>query len=246
MSFKDLISSEAYQGAKDIGPSDLVTKVFIPLGSTLVATVAILVEHDKLPHWVYAIGGGYLVVVTVVLLSKPVRSVTRRLLEDQRRCANAKRDMPHLLRARSELFDMLEDNRSDTLRALLKEIGAWSDVVPRPAFESEHLESLRCWIMSVGKRLEDSRNFRQCASDLSVIVAHLNRQFVQKQQELESLIVGGKIPNHRLLYLKREWNLRRERHAAFVRGWRETARGINSWAGPDVCGEYYQELASLE
>ena len=81
---------------------------------------------------------------------------------------------------------------------------------------------------------------------LSHLVSQFNRIFIQKQREWETIISTNKITEQRFRYLKREWNLRRERQVALVRAWGTAIKEINNSAGVELGGDYYEDLPPLE
>ncbi|NNN06128.1 MAG: hypothetical protein HKL90_09540 [Elusimicrobia bacterium] len=242
MNFDPLGGATAMESAL----SDWLTKVLIPFGSTLVGIVMYVAGRGGVPFWALVVVGGYLVVVMGALLFSPAKRVISRAMDKRRQCAMTKQQYPRVLQISSELQRLLESNRSDTIRSLLTEVGGWSDVEGRTAFDVAHVISLEAWNRSIAARLNrGTYEFIECAADLSLIVFYLNNLYVGKRQELEALIAGNKVPIMRLTYLKREWYSRRESHAALVRDWAAVAKAINSGVENRICPECYENLAPL-
>ncbi|WP_148664998.1 hypothetical protein [Sulfuricaulis limicola] len=223
----------------------IITTVLIPLGSFLVAGLALLVQ--AVPWWVTGIVVFYVVVVALVGLI-PASIRTYRLLRSwMRQRAVAHRYTPLIRRFLTTLVPNLEESRADTV------FNVWKSAIPldqgrnqvRPDYA--HLRTLQSWLRSIDSRLEvDGRsNFDQLCSELAEVVLQYNRLCEQAHREIEAIVIGGKAEDHQIRYLKQEWNNARDKHNQTIKAWEDLAKNINHDAGERICFDHGSFLKTV-
>jgi hypothetical protein len=227
----------------------VVTRLLIPLGSLLIAAIAVLTSNYQLPIGAVIAVILYLVIVMFVTLWRPASRLFSMFREKWLHRSISKIYYPYLQNSAVEFGRLTEDNRSHTMITFLQDISSWPELQNNPIpFDREHIQTIREWLSSIQENISSSRltRFKREAHDLSIIIFHYHNMCVRIQVRLESLITQGKITeeqNH-LRQLKREWDLRREGHMQFVRDWENLTKNINGKLGR-VCVDYYEPLKTL-
>lgn len=223
----------------------ITTTVLIPLGSVLVAALGLLVQ--AVPWWVTAVVITYVLVVALVGLV-PVSTRFYHALRDvviDRRIV--RQYLPLMHRFVTTLSPNLEDSRTNTIFQVWR--GATSldqgQGLVRP--DQLHQTTLQEWLSSIDVRLkEDSkRNFAQLCSELGEVVSQYNRLCEQAHREIETLVINGKLEEHKLRSLKQEWNNARDKHNQTIKVWEDIAKNINRDTMESVCIDYYSMLKTI-
>ena len=226
----------------------LLKDFLIPFGSVLIAAIVFLTANYQLPKWAISVVVLYLIIVMVVVMINPIIRIISFFRERQRKKQTAKSFYPQLVDSGKEFVHLI-DGSTNNIIYLLQEIQGWAEISNNPILiDMEHIETIRNWLQSVQKHLDLYRfkDFLHLVSELSSLINQYHRSCVQVQQRLETLVAAGKLPEQRLRYLKREWNLRRENHNLFINKWGNLTKSINESAGDRVCIDYYEPLKTLE
>jgi hypothetical protein len=226
-----------------------LTKLLIPFGAVLIAAIALLTANYKLPNWAVFVVIAYLVIVMIVTVWRPVARLLSLLREKGVYRNISKTYYPYLQSSAVEFGRLIEDRMSNTMISFLQDISGWPEIQSNAIpFNIGHILTLREWLSSIQENLTSNNlsRFRRDAHDLSIIIFHYHNMCVRIQERLELIITQGKVTdeqNH-LRQLKREWDIRREGHMEFIRGWGNLTKNINSSLGR-VCVDYYEPLKTL-
>lgn len=221
----------------------------IPLGSFLIAALALLTQYAQLPRSIIVVAVSYLAIVAGASLYISVGPVVSSVASKWRFRRLAKTYIPRVLESIRVLHQLLERGQTNTLLYLLGEAAQWSELRGRPSlFDPEHVEIMRSWLFSIERRVESStpREFSGLCSEISELIGHFNGFCHQRLRALQEVITAGALPEQRLRQLKQQWNLHREAHVAFIRGWQNLTKAINEKAGTRLCMDYYEPLGTLE
>ena len=226
-----------------------LTRYLLPLGSVLIAALALLTQSAQLPKWAIVVAVLYLVVVAGVSLYGPGARLLF-FIEDKGRSRRLRKTyFPKLSEGVGGLRRLLAQDHSNTVLYLLQDAGQWDEFRGRYSpFQAEHVETLRAWFASIEGRIKRYRwsSFSDLCAEVSHLVFWYNRVCCQGQRALEEVVAAGQLPEQRLRSLMHRWNVQRDEHAAFVREWTSFCRSVNESAKRELCVNYYEPLGTLE
>ncbi len=229
------------------GWQDWLTKVMLPVGAMAFAGLALFEGNSRLPSWIEILVGIYLAVGIVFGVLHTLRWRWATAVGAMQRHKASGRHHPRPRPGRKEFLEASTTDNSDTLPYLLRGLPALCGNALEVDGQLQHIQTLRNWATSIkGNFSRTNKHFTSSAEDFSRILWEYNSLFIRRQRELEVLITQNKFSADRLRDLKRDWNLRRERHAAMTEQWRQSSRTINTDFGTHVCGDFYEQLPSLE
>jgi hypothetical protein len=225
------------------------SEYLIPSGSVLIAALALLAQYAQLPKWVIIIAVSYLVIATGVLLYIPVVRLFSSVVGKWRLRRLAKIYFPQLLESVKKLHQLVAAQNANTLLYVLEQTVQWDELRDKSLLpDPEHVATIRNWLSSIELCVERYKrdDFSCLCWELSSLIDQYNRFCCQRLKRLGELIAAGQLPEHRLRYLKQQWNVAREEHAAFIREWGTLAKRINERRGGQLCIESYESLGTLE
>lgn len=227
-----------------------LTGYLLPLGSVLIAALTFLTQNFQLPKWAFILAMSYLVLVAGVSLYDPVCRILSFLLRKGRLRRLAGTSFPVVLDKLKGLRQLVGEQRGDTLVYVIEQAGQWDEIrcQSQVLVEPEHVETIRNWLSSIERRAVRYRrgDFSNLCQELSDLIHRYNRFCCQRLRMLQELTGGDRLPDHKLRHLKQQWNLHREAHVAFVRGWQDLSRVLNEKADARLCIDYYEPLGTLE
>lgn len=226
-----------------------LTKYLLPLGSVLIAALALLAQNAQLPKWVIVVAVSYLLVVVGVSLYRPGARLLF-FIKDKRRLRRLRKTyFTKLSEGVGGLRQLLAQDRSNTVLYVLQEAAQWDELQGRfVPFDAEHVASLRTWLTSIEQRIRryQSNSFLDLCGEVGDLAFQYNRVCCHGQQALQEATAAGQLSEPRLRSLKQRWNVQRDNHAAFFREWASLCRAINEAAGRRLCTDYYEPLGTLE
>lgn len=226
-----------------------LTGYLFPLGSVLIAALALLSQHAQLPRWAIIVAAGYLVVVGAVSLFRSAQRLLSFLRSKLRLRHLAKTLSPRLSENVKVLGQFLERGNSNSLLYVLWEAAQWEELRGQsPIIDTEHVETFRTWFSSIegqARRCTPDEFTRLCRQ-VGLLVHEYNRFCCQRLRALQTQVAAGRLPEQRSRQLKQQWNSQRDAHTAFLREWASFAKAVNQAAGMQVCNEYYEPVATLE
>lgn len=222
-----------------------LTTMLIPLGSFLVAGLGLLAQN--VPWWVTAIVVFYVVVVALVGLVPALVRAYRTLQAWLQRRAVARRYVSLIRRFLTTLVPNLEESRADTVFNVWKSAISLDQGRGQVRPDYAHLRTLQSWLGSIDVRLANSgkSDFDLLCSELAEVVLQYNRLCEQAHREIEALVIGGKVEDHSIRYLKQEWNNARDKHNQTIKTWEDIAKNINHDAGESVCFDHCGFLKTI-
>lgn len=223
----------------------LLTTVFIPFGSVLVAGLGLLVQ--TVPWWITAIVVFYIVVIAIVGLIPASIRVYRMLRAKLQHRSVARRYVSLVRRFLTTLSPTLEESRADTVFNVWKSAVSFDQGRGQVRPDYAHLRTLQSWLRSIDARLGDSgkSSFDELCDELSEVVLQYSRLCEQAHREIETLTINGKLEEHQLRYLKQDWNNARDKHNHTVKVWEDLAKNINNDAGERVCFDHCGFLKTI-
>jgi len=245
----EMFGSDASTDSEEPAQKLWLKDFLIPLGSFLIAALALLTQYAQLPRWIIVVAVSYLIFVAGVSLYISVGRVASYIASKWRFRRVAKTYFPRVLESIGVLHQLLERGQTNTLLYLLGEAAQWGELRGRPSlFDPEHVEIMRSWLFSIEGRVESCTRgeFSSLCSEISELTGHFNRFCHQRLRALQEVITAGALPEQRLRQLKQQWNLHREAHVAYIRGWQNLTKTINEKAGARLCMDYYEPLGTLE
>lgn len=231
------------------GPKPWVSQILIPIGSVLIAALALIGQYPQLPRWVVLVAVSYLAVVVAVSLYVPVTALVSIVLSKRRSWLLAETYSPRLLEGVGGLRHLLTREQTNTLLYVLGEASQWDELRGRsPIFDPEHVETMRDWLHSIETRARRYKrdDFPNFCRELASLISQYNRFCCQRHRQLQEMVAGGVLPEQRSRQLRQKWNVHREGHMAFMRQWENLSRAINERAGTRICLDYYEPIGTLE
>lgn len=244
-----MLGHDSSLNTKNSLPKSFLTGYLLPLGSVLIAAVAFLTQSVQLPKWAIILAVLYLTLVAGFSLYHPALRLSSSAVRRRRLRQLAKTIFPSLAENAKQLGQLVARGQSHTLLYVLHEAGQWEEIRSHaPLLDPEHVETIRSWLNSIERRVARCRRneILQLCSEFSELVHQYNRFCHQRLAILQTAIAAGRLPEQRLRQLKQQWNLGREGHVAFVRGWENLSRAINETVGNRRCIEYYEPVGTLE
>ncbi len=226
-----------------------LTRYLLPLGSVLIAALALLTQNAQLPKWVIVVAVLYLGVVAGVSLYGPGVSLVSFIQSKWRYQSLRRTYSPKLLECIRGLRQLLAQEHSSTVLHVLQEAAQRDELRSRSVlFDAEYIASLRAWLASIERRIKryQRNDFSDLCREVGDLVFQYDRLCCQGQRVLQEAIAAGELPEQRLRSLKQRWNVQREGHATFIRTWTDFSKKVNDMAGGQLCIDYYEPLGTLE
>lgn len=226
-----------------------LTGYLLPLGSVLIAALALLSQHAQLPRWAIMVAAGYLVVVAGVSLFRPAQCFLSFVRSRLRLRRLAKTHSPRLSENVKVLGQFLERGNSNSLLYAIWEAAQWEELKGQsPIIDTEHVETFRTWFSSIRGHAKRCRadEFERLCGQVGLLIHEYNRFCCQRLRALQTQVAAGRLPEQRSRQLKQQWNSQRDGHTAFLREWASFAKRVNQAAGRQVCPDYYEPVATLE
>lgn len=230
---------------EQVFPGPLLTNFLIPLGSLLIAALALGANYEKLPQWVFLVIILYLAVVGLVSLAYPIKQVFAWLKGKYLRRQLAQRFYTSLEENVKALADLTADNRAHGFIYLVQQINNW-DAFKEKRISLTGMAFMRHWLESIQRRMEGRSvgEFHSLAWDFSVLLMQYQMFCEDAYRNIES-VVGSAAADPRVKDFKISWNVARENQMHLVKDWVQTAKKINEMAGDRVCLDYYEPLKML-
>ena len=151
--------------------------------------------------------------------------------------------------ALASLEELLSSDRTTSLPALMRDVAGWNEVVPKIPWDAAHLETVRAWLEHLkgwSLNVKWNRDLSGWVGEFDSVIFQTNRLFLAKHRQYEDAMRGTEWGANRGRQLRKEWNIRRERYAAFVMDWEKLRSKINDRAGSRVAAAYFESLPPLE
>lgn len=227
-----------------------VKDYLLPLGSVMIAALALLKQDLGWPR-VGVVGlTFYLAFVVAYTLYRPVRRVLARSMESIR-LQRVRRDvLPCIVPILARIKHSLAHGYSDTLLHAVREAGLCPEVRRQAPLldDAEQIETLRSWVSSLNDRLPTTgrHGFVSLCAEFGYFMNRYNTFFCQRQRALQSIISSGTVPEQAVRSVKQLWNVQRESHARLVLEWMTLAQTVNEVSRQKLCLEYYEQVGTLE
>lgn len=237
-----------YQGYKSstskVEVDHFTTKVLIPLGSVLIATIGLLSAETVLPTWAYWIMMIYLGIVLVKILVGPIKKFISNIINRYNKMHFAKQMKLELLSLSRELNELLESQRINSvpyfithlLSKLSQEVQK-SNCLHRNSEQFTILQSW-AWCLSDNLKFDNHKLFLRNANQFSRVVSWFTWACEWVRQVLDKTEVREKIPKDVLS----DWNLAVQRISDFTSRVERMMKSINNNYKTSICITSFQDV----
>ena len=226
----------------------VLSKLLIPGGSFLVATISLLNTKD-LPTWALIVLVGFVGIIAIAILAPAVTWAFSRLRFSLQLRRVAKRLYPQLDRILQRLQDQLTQNMSDTLVYELRDFMSVPDGKGNMVLADLNQSiSLSEWLNLTRGRLARRRvqEFIDTAQSIDLAVKHYNQFCRMIENRLNVVMSERMLDDSVLRKLKRIWNHGREGQVRLMQEWAAIGQDINHELDTRICSEYFSPIKNLE
>jgi len=228
----------------------IVKDYLLPLGSVMIAALALLKQDLGWPRAGVVGVAFYLAFVVAVTLYRPVCRGLAQSIESIR-LHRARRDaLPRIASIVARIKHSLAHGYSDTLLHAVEQAGLCPEVRSQTPllYDADQIETLRCWVGCLGDRLPTTgrQGFVSLCAELSHFMNRYNTFFCQRQRALQNIISSGTVPALQVRSVKQLWNVQRESHARLILDWTTLGQTVNEISRQKLCLEYYEQVGTLE
>jgi hypothetical protein len=234
-----------------LSPWDIVTK-YLTFVAVLIAALSYFTREVPPPTWATVVLSGFLIVLTLIGLRNLLLHPYKKFLEKRKEEKYTRLLSSQMYTMINEFNRLISSGDNDTIIYWIRNILGWPEIQKHQinllfAPINGHIGTIQSWSHTI-QSIPQSYNveaFKYIIEEFCIITRDYHSICVELQKQLESLAISGQLPPDKLLHLKQEWNLRREKYVNFLSEWRRLGADINRKFGNNTCNTYYESLKTL-
>lgn len=231
--------------------TDIILKIWLPLGALLIAGVSFFINNPQMPKWAIYVVIAYLVIGIIFILWRPVRKLYVELEGKQGVKTSSKKFYPFLCNHAEEFLSFMDGEVPNSMSRFFTEIPSSFDGSPQRItwhFNPEITSNIKGWYFALRKRLKTNRHidFAYLAEDLQLAIKQFHDVTIGIRRELEEVVLKNSITDQTKLHrLKTDWNSRLGNYMDFIRKWQSFTKEVNKSSKDIRLLEYYETVKPL-